>query len=100
MNGQTKGELPAIERGDTVEFRIADNGPGVPESQKAEIFGIGEKGLETSGTWIGLYLGHTLTSQFDGEVWVEDNDPKGAVFVVTLSKVVPQQQEVDSPEER
>lgn len=92
--------VTCTEQDETVQIQIADNGPGVPDSQKTEIFGKGKKGLESSGTGIGLYLVHTLTSQFGGEVWVEDNDPKGAVFVVTLPKVVPHEQEGDSPEER
>ena len=71
----------------TVQIRVADNGPGVPDEQKDEIFGRGEKGLESSGTGIGLYLVHTLTESYGGFVWVEDNDPEGAVFVVELPRV-------------
>lgn len=70
-----------------IQLRIADNGPGVPDSQKETIFGKGEKGLESPGTGIGLYLVHTLTRQFGGQVWVEDNEPKGAIFVVELAKM-------------
>jgi PAS domain S-box-containing protein len=69
---------------DAVVVRIADNGPGVPDSQKREIFGRGEKGLESEGTGIGLYLVDTLVSDYGGDVWVEDNDPEGAVFVLEL----------------
>ncbi|WP_276278747.1 sensor histidine kinase [Haloarcula regularis] len=67
---------------DVVRVRVADNGPGVPDEQKEQVFGKGEKGLDSPGTGIGLYLVHTLTEQFDGDVWIEDNDPEGAVFVV------------------
>ncbi|MFB6104206.1 MAG: ATP-binding protein [Halobacteriaceae archaeon] len=71
----------------SVRVRIADNGPGIPDSQKAAIFGKGEQGLDSPGTGIGLYLVATLTEQFGGDVWVEDNDPRGAVFVVELPTV-------------
>lgn len=71
---------------ETVRVRIADNGPGIPESQREQIFGKGEKGLDSPGTGIGLYLVHTLTEQFGGDVWVEGNDPEGAVFTVELQK--------------
>ena len=64
--------------------RIADNGPGVPDSQKQEIFGEGEKGLDSSGTGLGLYLVQELVTHYGGEVWVEDNNPEGAVFAVEL----------------
>ena len=69
---------------DSVVVAIADNGPGVPDDQKAAIFGKGEKGLESDGSGLGLYLVQTLVDIYDGEVWVEDNDPDGAVFTVRL----------------
>nr|WP_302080744.1 ATP-binding protein [Salinibaculum sp. KK48] len=47
-------------------------------------FGKGEKGLDSPGTGIGLYLVQTLLDQYGGDVWVADNDPEGAVFVVEL----------------
>lgn len=74
------------ETAETVRVRIADNGPGIPDNQKEQIFGKGDKGLDSPGTGIGLYLVHTLTEQFDGDVWVEDNEPDGSVFIVELLK--------------
>ena len=81
-----------------IEVRIADNGPGVPDEQKEEIFGRGEKGLESSGAGIGLYLVESLVDNYGGDVWVEDragggptdgrrqtdDSASGAVFVVSL----------------
>ena len=75
----------SVERDDdTVEVAVADNGPGVPEGQREEIFGKGEKGLESNGSGIGLYLVYTLVDSYGGSVWVEDNEPEGAIFVVEL----------------
>jgi len=79
-------EVSATERDDAVTVRVADNGPGVPDRQKDDIFGKGEKGLESAGTGIGLYLVQTLVDDVGGEVWVEDNDPDGAVFAVELQR--------------
>jgi signal transduction histidine kinase len=84
-------EVPQVtvtveDRPDTVEVRVADNGPGVPDGQKEEIFGKGEHGIDSSGTGLGLYLVHTFVDQFGGDVWVTDNDPEGAVFHVELPK--------------
>jgi signal transduction histidine kinase len=76
--------VSATEADGTVEVRIADNGPGISDDQKDEIFGKGEKGLESSGAGIGLYLVESLVDTYGGEVRVEDNDPEGAVFVVSL----------------
>ncbi|QKY18889.1 ATP-binding protein [Halolamina sp. CBA1230] len=78
--------VDTAETDDTVRVRIADNGPGIPDEQKERVFGRGEKGLDSPGSGIGLYLVHTLTDQFGGDVWIEDNDPRGAVFVVELVK--------------
>lgn len=75
-----------VDRDETVRVRIADNGPGIPDDQKEQIFGQGERGLDSPGSGIGLYLVHTLTDKFGGDVWVADNDPKGAVFIVELQK--------------
>ena len=86
---------------ETVSVAIADNGPGIPDSQKNEIFGRGEMGLESSGSGIGLYLVDTLVEMYNGSVTVEDraerssassrtqsgdNDPVGSVFTVTLDR--------------
>ncbi|WP_277541260.1 sensor histidine kinase [Haloarcula laminariae] len=70
----------------TVRVRVADNGPGVPDEQKECIFGRGERGMSSEGTGIGLYLVQTLVDQYGGRVWVEDNDPTGAVFVIELPR--------------
>ncbi|QAU14527.1 PAS domain S-box protein (plasmid) [Halorubrum sp. BOL3-1] len=72
---------------ETLTVAVADNGPGVPDNQKEQIFGKGEKGLDSPGTGIGLYLVRTLVDLYGGDVWVEDNDPRGAVFVVELPTI-------------
>jgi PAS domain S-box-containing protein len=68
----------------SVRVSIADNGPGIPDDHKEQIFQESERGLESSGTGIGLYLVETLVDRYDGDVWVEDNDPVGSVFTVEL----------------
>jgi PAS domain S-box-containing protein len=67
-----------------VVVRVADNGPGIPDGRKDAVFEEGEKGLDSEGTGLGLYLVETLVKRYDGDINVEDNEPKGAVFVVEL----------------
>lgn len=70
--------------GDSVEVRVADNGPGIPDRHKDKIFKEGKTGIESEGTGIGLYLAQTLVERFDGDIWVEDGDPDGSVFIIQL----------------
>jgi len=78
--------ITCAERDNLVRVRIGDNGPGIPDDRKDQIFGKNKKGEDSAGSGIGLYLVHTLTEQFGGGVWVEDNNPDGTVFVVELPK--------------
>jgi len=64
---------------------IADNGPGIPDDRKDEIFGRGEKGLKSSGTGLGLYLVDTLVDRYGGDVYLTDSD-EGAEFVISLER--------------
>lgn len=75
------------ERGESVVVRIADDGPGVPDARKRDVFGRGEKGLESGGSGLGLYLVDQLVRSYGGSVWIEDNEPRGAVFCVELNRI-------------
>ena len=85
-NDQTPPEVSVstVRTDDRIELRVADNGPGIPEDQREDIFGKGEKGLESAGAGIGLYLVRSLVESYGGDVWIEDNDPRGSVFVISL----------------
>lgn len=72
---------------ETVTIHIADNGPGLPDDRKDQIFGKGATGLESSGTGIGLYLVERLVEVYGGKVWIKDNEPEGSVFNVELLTV-------------
>jgi len=72
--------------GDVVQVTVADNGPGIPDEQKRAVFERGEKRPDSDGTGVGLYLVRTLVDAYGGDVWVEDNEPTGAVVGLTLPK--------------
>ena len=71
---------------ETAVVRVADDGPGIPDRQKETVFERGQKGSTSSGTGLGLYLVGVLVDSYDGEITVTDNDPRGAVFEVRLSR--------------
>ena len=72
--------------GDVIHVTVADNGPGIPDEQKRAVFERGEKRPDSDGTGVGLYLVRTLVDAYGGDVWVEDNEPTGAVVGITLPK--------------
>lgn len=79
-------EITATQDETHTRVRIADDGPGIPDDRKDDIFEHGEKGLDSEGTGIGLYLVQSLSKRYGGDIWVEDNDPQGAMFVVELPR--------------
>jgi PAS domain S-box-containing protein len=74
------------ENPDTVVVSVADDGPGISDERKEAVFGREEKGLDSTGSGLGLYLVETLVEAYGGRVWIEDRDPRGAVFRVELEK--------------
>lgn len=71
---------------ETVTVRVSDNGPGIAPAHREAVFGRGEKGLESAGSGVGLYLVDTLVSQYGGDVWIESSERGGAAFVVELQR--------------
>jgi K+-sensing histidine kinase KdpD len=72
-----------------VTLQITDNGNGIPDSEKKKIFSkfyrIGDEATRaTKGTGLGLYLTKRIIKQHKGRIFVKDNQPKGAVFQITL----------------
>lgn len=75
-------EVTAKKINSEIEVRIADNGPGVPEDMKKDIFKEGVKDEVTGKTGMGLFLVTTLIERYKGKIWVEDNQPEGSTFIV------------------
>lgn len=68
---------------ESVSVSVADNGPGIPEYQREQLFSAPESGMEAS-TSVGLYLVGRLVEQYGGDVEVENREEGGAAFHVTL----------------
>ncbi|WP_324662051.1 PAS domain-containing sensor histidine kinase [Haloarcula sediminis] len=88
-------EIDATEADGMVEFRVSDNGPGIPAGSEKDIFEIFKRGgaHETAGTGIGLAVCQRIVQRHDGRIWAEPSET-GAVFRFTL----PAASEVDADE--
>jgi len=77
-----------VEESDSeVIVSIADNGPGVPDAKADLIFGREEQGPLHHGSGISLFFADNVVDSYEGDLWVEDNDPEGAIFKCRLNKV-------------
>lgn len=64
---------------ETVTLRVQDNGPGVEDE---DVFGDRRAGRHAGG----LDLVEALVESYCGDVWVENNEPRGSVFAVELPR--------------
>jgi two-component system, NarL family, sensor histidine kinase BarA len=72
-----------------IEIAVADTGRGIPDAEKERVFDAfyqvdGSSTREHGGTGLGLSIVRRLVDAHDGVVRIEDNQPNGAVFVVTI----------------
>lgn len=77
--------------GDRATVRVADEGPGVPAEDRARIFDpfvrAGDPSL-APGSGIGLYASRRIVEAQGGELWYEDAEGGGAVFVFSVPLAV------------
>ncbi len=72
------------------EFRVTDNGPGVPVRQQREIFCVFRRAqtpqtAQVAGKGVGLAVVSTIASTYGGRAWVESQEGQGSSFCFTLS---------------
>lgn len=88
-HGKTKKiDVTVTEREKWCEIRIADYGVGIPDEIKDKIFEEGFGYGETKGSGLGLFIAKKTMERYGGSVYVEDNKPKGSVFVLRLMKML------------
>ncbi len=86
-------------------LQIADQGPGVQEGEKLNIFDkfyrVGnEETRSAKGTGLGLFIVKSVSEGHLGKVYVSDNEPVGSIFTILLpldiSVVQPQNQQFET----
>jgi two-component system, NtrC family, nitrogen regulation sensor histidine kinase NtrY len=65
------------------EIRVADTGPGVEKGAQADVFRP-YFSRRQGGTGLGLAIASRIVEEHGGRIRVEDNLPRGAVFVLTF----------------
>jgi PAS domain S-box-containing protein len=73
---------------DFCEIRFADDGIGIADEIKHKVFEKGFQFGENGHTGIGLYIVKKTIDDYGGEVFIQNNTPKGAVFVIRLKKTI------------
>lgn len=85
MHGNTdKVNISISDNKKTVEVRIADQGSGIPDEAKSKLFTEGFKYGETGNTGLGLFIVRKTIERYGGSVSLEDNKPKGTVFILVI----------------
>ncbi|SEN95987.1 PAS domain S-box-containing protein [Halorientalis persicus] len=69
--------------GDAVTIRIADEGPGLPEQDRAVLAGGSETPLD-HGSGLGLWLANWVVTAAGGSISVPEAGPDGSVVVMSL----------------
>lgn len=82
-------EIHAFREAEHAVIEVSDDGPGIPDAQKAQVFEMfytGSKRVADSrrSLGLGLSLCHSIVHAHDGELLLRDNTPHGCVFSFTL----------------
>ncbi|WP_164509320.1 sensor histidine kinase [Companilactobacillus jidongensis] len=71
------------------EIKIADNGMGIPDNEKSEVFERfyrvdKARSQDIPGTGLGLSIVKKIVELNDGKVFIKNNHPIGSIFVIEL----------------
>jgi signal transduction histidine kinase len=88
-HGSVTVSVDTLDHGDTLEFKVGDTGPGIPEELVPFVFDKFRQIDSTttrnhSGAGLGLYIVKTFVELLDGTITVQSNMGEGSVFTVRL----------------
>jgi signal transduction histidine kinase/CheY-like chemotaxis protein len=80
--------VSARRQGRQLLVAVADNGPGIPESDRERIFESFQQGgrgaPKAEGTGLGLTLSRRIVQLFGGRLWLESELGRGTTFTFTV----------------
>lgn len=71
----------------TITVRVTDNGPGIPESERA-VLNAGEETKLKHGSGLGLWLANWGAQALSGDLSITDNKPDGSVVSISVPQVI------------
>ncbi|MCD2332435.1 two-component system sensor histidine kinase NtrB [Borreliella americana] len=88
---ETKKEIKKIEiflfeKDNKIHINIKDNGNGVKDEVKGEIFKP-QFSTKEKGSGIGLTISYKIIKELGGEIFVESKEFEGTIFTITLPKL-------------
>jgi PAS domain S-box-containing protein len=69
---------------DAVELAVADEGIGIPQSERERIFSKFYKAGGGQGTGLGLFIAQGLVREMGGRMWVDSEEGRGSRFAFAL----------------
>jgi two-component system sensor histidine kinase KdpD len=84
--------ISAEKKQQEVWVSVADDGPGLPENSKDQIFEKftrGEKESTKAGVGLGLSICKAIIEAHDGKIWANNKAPQGAIFTFSIPLGIP-----------
>jgi signal transduction histidine kinase len=84
--------VSAVEAGDSVEIRVADDGPGIPPEHLPHVFDryyrVTDRQRHSGGTGLGLAIVKKLAGLHNGKVTAATRPEGGMLFLLTLPRAI------------
>jgi K+-sensing histidine kinase KdpD len=89
QDGQIEIELFQLQQNNELVFRVIDEGPGIPTTEKnlvtKKFYRIGnEETRNSKGTGLGLFIVNDVIKKHEGKLRILDREPKGCIMEVII----------------